>query len=139
MDELIKFEIDEIRKDIPKIKELNKEYLFSLVCYKYFYNEGYLSYKDYKEIFVDGKNDGGIDLIFVNDSNDLQTSLVLVQSKCINVISNKQEIIDIFTKMDQTINNFKMNKTASYNDRLKRILKDKGTVNNFSQIHLPAW
>jgi len=125
MDELIKIEIDEIRKDIPKIKDLNEEYLFSLVCYKYFYNNGYLSYKDYKEIFVDGKNDGGIDLIFVNDIDELQTLLVIAQSKCTCSISSKQEIIDIFTKIDQTINNFKLNRTSSYNDRLRRIFKDK--------------
>jgi len=67
MNELIRREIDEIRKDIRKISDLSEEYLFSLVCFKYFYNDGYLSYKDYREIFVDGKNDGGIDLLFVND------------------------------------------------------------------------
>jgi len=124
MNEILVKEVDYIKKDLPKLSELSQEYLFSLVCYKYFFNEGYLSIREYKQIFVDGKDDGGIDLIFVYDQNAMQSNLVLVQSKCISILRNKQDVIDIFTKMDQTIRNFKVNKTSNYNERLKRIFKE---------------
>lgn len=125
MDKLISREIDTIKKDIPKLANIQEEYLFSLMCFKYFYNNGYLDIKDYKSCFVDGKNDGGVDLITVNEADFTQTNLVLMQSKFISQLSNKQEIIDIFTKMDQTIKNFEENRISIYNSKLKRIFKDK--------------
>jgi len=124
MGDLILREIQIIKDDLPKLSDISNEYLFSLLCFKYFYNNGRLDYKDYADCFVDGKEDGGIDLIAVDESED-QIRLVLVQSKLISNLSNKQDIIDVFTKMDQTFRNFREYKTARYNPRLKRIFKDK--------------
>ena len=118
-------EIENIKREIPKLSTLNEEYIFSLMCLKYFYNDGYLDIKDFKSCYVDGKNDGGIDLITINEVDFTQTNLVFIQSKYISDIKNKQDIIDIFTKMDQTIRNFQEGKIASYNNRLKRIFKER--------------
>jgi len=124
MSNIILREIQNIKDDLPKLSDISDEYLFSLLCFKYFYNSGRLDYKDKNDCFVDGKEDGGIDLITVDESED-QIRLVLIQSKLISDLSNKQDIIDIFTKMDQTFRNFREYKTARYNSRLKRIFKDK--------------
>lgn len=125
LDKLINKELETIKRDIPKIAHLQDEYIFSLMCFKYFYNDGYLDIKDFKSCFVDGKNDGGIDLITVNEVDFTQTNLVFIQSKHISEISNKQDIIDIFTKIDQTIRNFQDNRISTYNQKLRRIFKDK--------------
>jgi hypothetical protein len=123
MADIIK-EIEEIRKSVPKLAQKSDEDLFSLLCYKFFYNDARLDYKDYSDCFVDGKLDGGIDLITIQE-DESQDKLVFVQSKFISSLSNKQDIIDVFTKMDQTIKNFQDYRTSQYNARLKRIFKEK--------------
>ena len=118
-------EINIILEDFPKLKNLKEEDLFSLVCLKYFYQPEYFTYTHYKECFVDGKSDGGIDMVVVSDMDNYSSSLSLIQCKFISGISNIQDIVDIFTKIEQTYNDFLNNKTSKYNQRLKRILKDK--------------
>ena len=117
-------EIKYLKDDLPKFKTLKDEDLFSLVCLKYFYYPDNFTYTSYKDSFVDGKNDGGIDLVVVDELDSYSTTLSLIQSKFVSSINNKQEIIDIFTKIQQTYENFINNKTARYNARLKRLLKD---------------
>lgn len=124
MADLIKSEINAVRTNIPKINTLTDEFLFSLVCYKYFYNEGKLDYKDYLDCYVDGRNDGGVDVVAIEE-DDQQDRLILIQSKLIGKIANKQDVVDIFTKMDQTCKDFREYRTAQYNKRLKRIFKEK--------------
>jgi len=118
-------EISFLKKDFPKLNSLKEEDLFSLVCLKYFYYPADFTYTHYKECFVDGKNDGGIDLVVVNDLDSYSSTLSLIQSKFVSSISNKQDIVDIFTKILHTYEDFINNKTTKYNPRLKRILKDK--------------
>ena len=127
MIDLIKQEIENLRQEVPKIADLNDDYLFSLVCYKYFFNDGRYTSSDHKECFVDGKNDGGIDLVSIYEVND-QSSLLLIQGKNISKLSNSQDVIDMLTKMSQTIADFYEARTAKYNQRLKRILKDKMAI-----------
>jgi len=79
---IIKDEIDELKLEYPKIKTLNDEYIFSLICQKYFYKEGNFNYSDYKDSFTDGREDGGIDLITIDQKNG-QDFMILVQSKYI--------------------------------------------------------
>jgi hypothetical protein len=124
MKDIISSAISLIKNDIPKISSLSNEYLFSLLCYKYFYNDGRLDYKDYLDCYVDGRDDGGIDVIAVSD-DDQQARLILVQSKFINKISNKQDVVDIFTKMHQTCRDFAEHKTSQYNNRLRKIFREK--------------
>lgn len=124
MKDILTAEIAQIRSDIPKINNLSDEYIFSLLCYKYFYNDGRLDYKDYLDCFVDGRSDGGIDVIAVSD-DDQQVRLIFAQSKFINQITNKQDVVDIFTKMHQTFKDFGENRTAQYNSRLKKVFREK--------------
>lgn len=125
MQGLILQEAEKLRTDIPKLSKLNDEYIFSLVCYKYFYNKGELSHSDYISIFVDGKNDGGLDLVQVlEDSND-QLTLLLIQSKDVDSLANFNDIIDAFRKMHTTLTDFQEGRTSAYSKRLKQKFKDK--------------
>jgi len=118
-------EAEYIKKDIPRLSKLNSEYVFSLVCYKYFYNGGELSHSDYINIFVDGKNDGGIDLIQVSEDNSNQSNLYLIQSKDIETVANYNDVIDILRKMHTTYNDFKNGFTGQYSKRLKEKFTEK--------------
>ena len=124
MSDAIAEEINLLRSDIPKIAELSDEFLFSLLCLKYFYNEGQLDYKDYRECYVDGRADGGVDAITIEE-DDQEFHLILLQSKYSAEIANKQDVVDIFTKMHQTCRDFFELRTSQYNKRLKRIFKDR--------------
>lgn len=125
MQGIILQESDNLKHDIPKFKNLREEYLFSLVCYKYFYNKGELSHSDYISVFVDGKNDGGLDLVSViEDSND-QLTLLLIQSKDVQTLANYNDIIDALRKMHTTLTDFQEGRTSAYNNKLKQKLKDK--------------
>ena len=115
-------EIQRLKSENPRFSKYQDEYLFSFVCYRYFYNEGDFGTADEKDIFVDGKNDGGIDLVTILESPTNDKNLVLMQSKMISVLENNQDIIDVLTKMIQTYENFKKSNTSSYNSRLRRIL-----------------
>jgi hypothetical protein len=118
-------EIKLLKEEFPKLADLSEETLFSILCLKYFYYPENFSFTNYKECYVDGKSDGGIDLVVVNDVDSYSTTLSLIQCKFISALPNSQDIRDIFTKIEQTYQNFLENKTAKYNPRLKRILKDK--------------
>ncbi len=124
MSKIILQEIQNIKEDLPKIAHLSDEYLFSLMCFKYFYNNGHLDFIDYADCFVDGKLDGGVDLITVNETDE-EASLILIQSKLISKLDNKQDIVDIFTKMHQTFSNFQEHRVSRYNRKLRDIFRNK--------------
>lgn len=121
----LQLEFDHIKNEYSRFKSFKDEDLFSLVCLKYFYYSNNFSFTSYKDCFVDGKNDGGIDLIVINDNDSYSTTLSLIQCKYYSSLNNKQDIVDIFTKIEQTYSNFLNNKTTQYNSRLKRVFKDK--------------
>lgn len=125
----IKKAIDEVKSELSINGNLfdngiSDDLIFGTVCYKYFYNDGKFDKTDFKNAFTDGANDGGIDLIAVNE-NDISKSLVLIQSKNIQDFNSKDEIKDVFTKMSQTVNDFKNEKIGSYNKNLRRIYREK--------------
>ncbi len=124
MNTLIKREIEEIRKTIPQTTSLSDDLIFGIISYKYFYNKGRYDKAEFKSSFVDGSNDGGIDLIAVEE-NDLEKNLVLIQSKNISTIQSKDQIKDTFTKMAQTVKDFKDEKISNYNSKLRRVYREK--------------
>ncbi|MCR9153362.1 MAG: AIPR family protein [Bacteroidetes bacterium] len=124
MNDIIKRAIDQIRTSVPETEKLTDDFLHGIVAYKYFYNDGIFDKADFKNSYVDGANDGGIDLISVEE-NDLDKSLVLIQSKNVQDINSKDDIKDVFTKMSQTVSDFKNEKVGNYNDRLRRIYREK--------------
>ncbi len=124
MGKQVKKEIDELKRDVPKVSALADEYLFSLVCFKYFYNNGELSAKDFKDVFVDGRSDGGIDLISILESNE-EYKLLLIQSKYWSGDISETQVLDIFIKIDKTIKDFVNNSDRGYSRILKKKFKDK--------------
>jgi hypothetical protein len=124
MSELIINEIQDVKTSVREISSLNNDLVFGIVCYKYFYNDGRFDKIDFKTSYTDGANDGGIDLIAVND-NDLAKTLVLIQSKNVQGFNSKDEIKDVFTKMTKTVDDFKALRISAYNERLKRIYIEK--------------
>ena len=103
---------------------LSDDLTFGTICYKYFYNDGKYDITDFQNSFTDGANDGGIDLIAINES-DISKSLVLIQSKNIQDFNSKDDIKDIFLKMAQTVKDFEKEKIGSYNKNLRRIYREK--------------
>ena len=132
---LMQQEIKKIKEDVPAIKDLPEDKLFNLVCFKYFYNDGIFQYTDYKTIFTDGKDDGGIDFITTFDPDNMQTNLVYAQCKYYNSPKSKREYIPDFCKMHTTIHNFKINNNISdYNANLQRIM-----ANNLDSAKEEGW
>lgn len=126
MTESVKREIELLRKDVPKLNDLPDESLFSLVCQKYFYNDGHFDFRDYKSTFTDGPGDGGIDFVTAVESDDGNTILVLAQSKYVGKSPEKKEIINIFKEIDSTFRVFaEGGATGKYNDKLRNILRNK--------------
>ncbi|MGP9595166.1 AIPR family protein [Psychrobacter sp. AOP29-E1-4] len=129
MSDIVQQYIDITREDLFASKNkiditLSDELLFGTICYKYFYNEGRFDITDFKNSYTDGANDGGVDLIAVNEG-DIYKSLVLIQSKNVKNFNSKDEIKDIFTKMAQTVKDFRNDKVGSYNKNLRRIYREK--------------
>lgn len=123
--DIIAKQIKDLKDDVPRLRELSDEYVFSLVCYKYFYNNGEFSYGDYRESFVDGRDDGGMDVVTIVEDPYDQVSLVCIQGKYIENLANTQDIIDMITKMHLTLIKFQSHQESGYNKRLKRILTEK--------------
>ena len=124
MDPIIKREIEKIRTEAPETSQLTDDYLFGVVGYKYFFNQGQYSNSDFKNSHTDSAYDGGIDLIGIEET-DSEKILVLIQSKNISTTPNKDDIMSIFVKMAQTVEEFKNRRDQSFNDKLKRIYKEK--------------
>ena len=121
--DIIQEEILNLRKSISNLNDWSDESLFSMVCLKYFFKNGSdISFTDVKKSFVDGRSDGGIDFLNKYEPDDYKSHLIIAQSKFVEQISNRQDIIDIFTKMKQTIDNFNNNNYAQYNSKLKKLL-----------------
>ena len=95
---IIDMEITSIKSSVDQTSKLSDDYIFGLVCFKYFYNEGRFDKLDYKCSFTDGPNDGGIDVVAINEL-DLSRNLVLIQSKNVQDFNSKDNVKDIFTKM----------------------------------------
>jgi hypothetical protein len=125
MNGLILEEAIKLKQEKRKFNTLRDEHLFSLVCFKYFYNKGEINVTDFNNIFVDGKDDGGIDLVNIFDDGTDQPVLLLIQSKNENDLANYNNILEVFRKMSLTYQNFLKGITSNYNEKLKRTLKDK--------------
>ncbi len=135
MANLMNEEIAKIRRDIPALQNLADEKIFNLVCYKYFYNNGVFTYSDFKNIFTDGKDDGGIDFITTYEPDDIQTNLVFAQCKYHENSKSKRDYIPDFAKMNITITDFKTNNNISaYNTNLSRIM-----ANNLDSAKEEGW
>ncbi len=93
---------------------LSDEYLFTIVCVDNYYYKGNIGNKDIEDGFTDGSGDGGIDFIYTDNEK-----MFLIQGKSSSTIS-KEEIHNIFNKMERTVRDFSDNKFDNYNNDLKR-------------------
>lgn len=122
MNQIIKNEINEIRKSIPSAKGMSDDFLFTVVCHKYINCDGRFDESDFDETFVDGKDDGGIDMVFADNQSD-EEKLILMQGKNTSIGSEKDAVL-ILKKMKSTVSDFEENITAKYNKNLKRVYRN---------------
>lgn len=124
MSAIINHEIQKIQEYfIDKNKTITKEAAFEFLVLQYFfYKEKEMSTLngDYVDHITNGTNDGGIDIVYYNDEDEI---LSLVQCKYTNNLSN-DEILSELIKMNTTIESFKNASTGAYSDKLKRILQE---------------
>lgn len=125
MSEVIEREINKII-NVAKEKKiaLTKMQAFDcLICSVMCYNS--LQYEEkwydlFNDSITDKSNDGGIDFVFYDE----EAAKVIVGQ---NKYSDKQTVNDVVAelqKINTTLKNFFKGKTATYNDKLKRILQN---------------
>ena len=125
-----------LRDETSLARLYGDEYIFGMVCYKYFFNNGEFNNSDFENTFVDGRSDGGIDLVAINDDEENnRKSLILIQSKYGKNI-NKEDIKNVFYKMIATVRDFRNGATGRFNEKLREKYSshydDIKDENNFS-------
>ncbi len=109
-------------KQIPALSELSSDFLFGPVCYKFFYKEGDYSALDHEDHYCDGRSDGGIDLVGIDETND-KKGLLLIQAKNVQSNFDKNDVLDAFHKMHRTYRDFVESNTANYSQKLKAVFR----------------
>lgn len=94
------------------------EYLYTINCVDYFFYDKNIGQCDIRDGFTDGAFDGGIDFVY-DDGN----KMYLIQGKCQSNLTYN-DIRDIYSKMLETVNNFKSGNTDDYSSKLKAIYKN---------------
>ena len=119
MSELIKAQIIYTKTQMDRIltENISDDRAFSHVLLKNIFD---VDYAEQIDLVTDGTNDGGIDFLYYDDESN---KLSLCQSKYKSSLTN-DEIIEEFSKMYSTVQNFKKAHTGSYNDKLKRALQN---------------
>lgn len=117
MSEIIKTKISQAQSAIKSIttEDISADRAFSHVILKYIYKVDYTD-----QIVTDGKDDGGIDFLFYDDD---ENKIILGQAKYTFSLL-PESIVEEYQKMFGTINNFRLGRTGSYNDRVKQYLQD---------------
>ena len=103
-------------------KNLKTEDAFEILALQYiFYKEKELSAiaGNIDDHLTNGTNDGGIDLVFYDDEDEV---LSLVQCKTSSLSSD--DILDEIRKMNTTVEAFKNHNTGAYSSKLKRVLRE---------------
>lgn len=98
---LIKNRIFNFKKDYPYLQNKPDDYVFSAVALQaIFYQNPSLQFSDQQIAadITDGKNDGGIDVLFIDPNSEEASDLVIGQGKFYINIS-KDEIYDAIDKM----------------------------------------
>jgi len=118
----IKIEQENLKSSSRTLSDKQDFELFSFVCLKYFYKNGSFEHSDIRNYYTDGSNDGGIDLVFSDVDNE---ELIFIQDKDVSNIQNSQDVIDMLTKMHQTIEKLKNNETDGLNRKLLRVYGER--------------
>lgn len=103
---------------------VTEEQAFEYLVLQYFHYEEKSLDKIYLDIknnnITNGSNDGGIDFIYYDEEDDI---LHLAQCKYSDSVG-VQTIIDEFSKIDRTVEDFRIANTGSYNSILSKLLQE---------------
>lgn len=105
-----------------KNKNLTNESAFEILILQYFFykeKEIYLLNGNVDDHLTNGTNDGGIDLVYYNDEEEI---LSLIQCKTSN--QSVDDILNEIRKMNTTVKAFENRNTGAYSDKLKRVLQE---------------
>ena len=108
----------------------SEEYLYTINCVDYFFYDKNIGQCDIRDGFTDGASDGGIDFIY-----DDGIKMYLIQGKSQSNLTYN-DIRDIYSKILETVNNFKSGKTNNYNNKLKAIYKNTMDKLNDPEIEM---
>lgn len=89
-----------MKTDYPSLRDKSDEYVFSALCVKahLYKNPAYvLDDRDFDEIIVDSKSDGGVDILLTDPNSD-NSDLVIAQSKYYAKITS-EEVVNAMAKM----------------------------------------
>lgn len=119
MGEIIKAQVQFAKQEIQNItgKQISEEHAFSHALLKYYFD---VDFTDQIGSVTDGPNDGGIDFLYYDEE---EAKVILCQSKYCESLKY-DEIINEFSKMYSTVQNFKKANTGMYNDVLKLALQN---------------
>lgn len=116
-------EIDRIKNFYEaKNERITDEATFEILVLQYFFfkeKEIYQLNNNFNDYITNGTNDGGIDLVYYNDEDEI---LSLIQCKTSNL--SVDDIIDEIRKMNTTVKAFQNHNTGAYSNNLKRVLQE---------------
>lgn len=129
--------INSLKKIYPSLRSRTENYIFSALCVKaHFYKNPalILNENDIAEIIVDGKNDGGTDIL-LTDPNSESSDLVIGQSKFYKTITTEQ-VRDAMIKMAQFYKDMTAGNYEQVNFRVQhQFVTLKAEVGDESKIH----
>ena len=122
MNHIIEGKIDDFIEQAKAAgQDLSKETAFSYVLVSIF-GDSDATYYDIDRCITDGKSDGGIDFVLLDDSED--GKLIIGQSKLTEDIDANTVFAEL-DKMSTTVNAFENNgNTGTYNKELRKALRD---------------
>ncbi len=129
--EKIQDKISKLKNLYPFLKQKSDDFCFFVVCMNCdYYANPYLTFNDevIQESIIDGPNDGGADIIFLDPSDDGARNLVICQSKYWESI-NADELCDALSKL---VNFYKQLTNGQFNDFQDRVVSRFQTL--FSEI-----
>ena len=110
-----------MKADYPSLRDKSDEYVFSALCVKahLYKNPAYvLDDRDFNEIIVDGKSDGGVDILLTDPNSD-NSDLVIAQSKYYTRITS-EEVVNAITKMAIFYKEMSQGRYSQVNERVQR-------------------
>ena len=110
-----------MKADYPSLRDKSDEYVFSALCVKahLYKNPAYvLDDRDFNEIIVDGKSDGGVDILLTDPNSD-NSDLVIAQSKYYSRITS-EEVVNAMAKMAIFYKEMSQGRYNQVNERVQR-------------------
>ena len=117
MSEIITTQVLQAKEEVKRLtgESISDDRAFSHVILKIIFKEDYSDH-----VVTDGKDDGGIDFLYFDDE---ENKVILGQSKYTAALTPEAIVAEV-QKTQSTVNNFKMGRTGSYNDRVKQNLQE---------------